>query len=176
MQLALNIDTKEVQRASNVNEGLSKLTSGIGIVLSILLLPALFVLLAIGYIISIKANKDLKKALILLKEKAGKHDVADREDLKALFYFTENWINKHKDDIDSIKDEEYKLFRGFKREYLQMYSLVEEIHLHLQKSLYVDGSSHSFSAEEISEYLDFFGSDEDYEEDTFLQLNPNALI
>ncbi|HHG86451.1 MAG TPA: hypothetical protein ENJ82_16995 [Bacteroidetes bacterium] len=139
-----------------------------------MLLPILLLFLAIGYFLSKKVSKELKKALTQLKAEAGKHKLEDRKDLKELFLFADQWLNRHRESVKLIKEEEGALIRGFKREYLQLYSLIEEIHQSLHSSLYVNVSNHSFSEQEIEDYSDFFGSDEDYEEDTFLQLNKNA--
>ncbi len=109
-----------------------------------------------------------------LKAEEGKHEPEAFAHLQELHRFTGKWLDKHLDNVADAKEDNTGILQGLKRQYIQMFDLMEQIHGLAQRSLYVDGSDHPFTNEEISELGDLFGPSEDYEEETFLLLNRNA--
>ena len=176
MPIVFNIDLNEIQRATDVNESLAKLTSGIGTVLLILFFPILFIMHCISLYLTIRANRELSQAASILESVEGSHEAKAFPDLQKVFQYSQKWLAEHREKAEAMrKHKGHAIFlQGFRRRFLEMFDLMQQIYDSSRRSLYVDGAQHSFSKEEIEDYSEFFGPDEDYEEDTFLQLNPNG--
>ena len=174
MALAININQSKIERTTEVSDGFQKVVSNLGTLILVLLFPfVVFILLLCQFFLN-RMNRVLERNLRKLKEKEGSFDADFFEEARKLHAFLEKQIVKTSETVADMDEDTPWVMKGFAREFKSYYSKLQEMHAILHRPLFVEGSLDHFSPDQIESLSDFFGPDEDYQEDTYLSLNGNA--
>ena len=143
------------------------------LLLPLMLLLWLFLIVPLAFQLR-KFNKIIGNELNQGKYQGVKFDQISFAETKETHEEIRTFLTKHKDLIDSQEMGSVPFFNPLGTE-IQAFSK-NMIHLDkkLGKKLFIQENDHPFSDKELKELSDFFGPEEDYEEDTFNQLSING--
>ncbi|MCB9235365.1 MAG: hypothetical protein H6581_27165 [Bacteroidia bacterium] len=170
------------EKPFDLADGLRKLDNAISVIFKILLFPLILPILLLLWVFAIvplglklrSLNKWIEGELDQIRNPGTPFEKLNFKETKDLHTEAKSFLNKYQDLINSqdlgSNPFLYPLGSEIKR-FSMHFGHFEEV---LGKKLFIQSEESPFSHQQIRELSDFFGPEEDYDEDTFDQLNLNG--
>ena len=182
------LNYNDVNRATDTWEGLQKFLRGIngavgqivGLLIFILLFPLLLLFVTILFLLvkSVikKGTKTLESFINDIQQTPPTEEAFD--EVRRLYRFVSEQKDRVTDLVDDMPDgHQRKFLDTFIQDNRRYLAALSKAEASLESHLYVKHVGEpTFSAEEAEEWREFFGSDEQYEKDTFIQNVRNAKV